>query len=768
MPKISQYPPMSTLTGAEILVGDQAGITSTATGTQLQALVQLTSSILVTLGLQATDSGAVNAYVLTSPKPPAALITGQLVVFTPLNTNNTAVTINYNGHGAIPALGWGGGAMTGGELSSAGPALLQYTGAAWQLVSTVGAQPGNQRTAAEIAAGVTPVNYVYAPGTPDRYQANNTPGTTDMSSGVTAANAQWVEGGAGVTFQGGTYYVASSLTLSAPLTFQASALLKPNFFITLNGPITAPQSQIFSLGNSGVLAVLSRVTGGNSYTNGTYTNVPLTGGTGSGAQATITVAGGAVTSATLTANGTGYLAGDSVSAAASSIGGTGSGFSCTVNAVTQIIGSLGGVDIYTRWYGDVADGNYSTGTGTDNGPIFQKALGTCGLRATQFTTAPNRLLTLSGVYKVLTPVSVGDNINWLGRGKFATVLYAPTAFANTAGLIQINGPGSYPTRFSGFAVGGQVGGAGGVGILSSKNACFMDDLWVTAFTSNPGIIISSTDNFLSQFSVELCAYGVQVTSSDVNITDGTLYQNTLDGIFVGNDSGPGETDPGRVTIENVRDFEAGNAAFAVVAGIHVTFTSCHAASLINGKYSTAAFQLLEATDVVLNGCTASNATGASTAPGIFIESGSGGCFDIVVNGCRASGFYDGLQAASVTGLNVTGGLYAGNSRNGVLISGGTEVVVNGVLSRGNTAAGIDSENTTAGSWHTVSGNACHSNNTYGVIANCGSTSFSNVQANSARVNSSNGYNFVGTVANILVGSALAASAGGAATAGTNY
>ncbi len=43
------------------------------------------------------------------------------------------------------------------------------------------------RTAAEIAASVTPVNYVYPPGHVERYSTNTTPGTTDMSAAFLAA-----------------------------------------------------------------------------------------------------------------------------------------------------------------------------------------------------------------------------------------------------------------------------------------------------------------------------------------------------------------------------------------------------------------------------------------------------------------------------------------------------------------------------------------------------------------------------------------------------
>jgi hypothetical protein len=43
------------------------------------------------------------------------------------------------------------------------------------------------RTDAEIAASVTPVNYAYAIGVPNRYQTNATPGTTNMLVGLQAA-----------------------------------------------------------------------------------------------------------------------------------------------------------------------------------------------------------------------------------------------------------------------------------------------------------------------------------------------------------------------------------------------------------------------------------------------------------------------------------------------------------------------------------------------------------------------------------------------------
>jgi len=95
------------------------------------------------------------------------------------------------------------------------------------------------------------------------------------------------------------------------------------------------------------VATLGAITGGSAYTTGTYFDVPLTGGTGSGALATVTVAGGAVTAVTITDGGLQYGVADTLSAAAANIGGTGSGFSVPVTSVTNSGG--------TSWLGDNFD-----------------------------------------------------------------------------------------------------------------------------------------------------------------------------------------------------------------------------------------------------------------------------------------------------------------------------------------------------------------------------------------------------------------------------
>jgi hypothetical protein len=96
----------------------------------------------------------------------------------------------------------------------------------------------------------------------------------------------------------------------------------------------------------GRIASLGAITPGSSYSDGVYYDVPLTGGSGTGAQATITVSSNQVVSATITAPGVGYATTDVLSAG-SVIGLSGSGFSVPVNTVNNENG--------TSWLGDNFD-----------------------------------------------------------------------------------------------------------------------------------------------------------------------------------------------------------------------------------------------------------------------------------------------------------------------------------------------------------------------------------------------------------------------------
>lgn len=73
--------------------------------------------------------------------------------------------------------------------------------------------------------------------------------------------------------------------------------------------------------------------GGSGYVSSTYTGVSLTGGSGSGAKATIVVTGGIVTGVTITTKGLSYVVGDQLSASNVDLGGSGSGFEYGVSEI---------------------------------------------------------------------------------------------------------------------------------------------------------------------------------------------------------------------------------------------------------------------------------------------------------------------------------------------------------------------------------------------------------------------------------------------------
>lgn len=135
---------------------------------------------------------------------------------------------------------------------------------------------------------------------------------------------------------GSQYSYINELSLILGPTPDASYTAELHYFYY---PPTIVQGQITLLATSSV---------GSLYVPGTYKEVSLTGGSGSGATATITVnSSGAVSSVTLNDGGQFYIVGDSLSASAASLGGAGSGL---VIGVTGISNSTG-----TSWLGDNYD-----------------------------------------------------------------------------------------------------------------------------------------------------------------------------------------------------------------------------------------------------------------------------------------------------------------------------------------------------------------------------------------------------------------------------
>lgn len=126
-----------------------------------------------------------------------------------------------------------------------------------------------------------------------------------------------------------TKFLSSNVNISGTSTASSGTAVSQNINSTLtqsSGADNLIALDIAPTFQSNSIATLLVNIPGTGYTNGTYTNVPLNSATsGTGALATVIVSGGAVTSATITNGGYGYLQYDYISIPTSNIGGTGSG-----------------------------------------------------------------------------------------------------------------------------------------------------------------------------------------------------------------------------------------------------------------------------------------------------------------------------------------------------------------------------------------------------------------------------------------------------------
>lgn len=162
-------------------------------------------------------------------------------------------------------------------------------------------------------------------------------GTTSDGAGTSKIRAAGIieSTTGGFKFPNGSVQTAASQP-PAPAQINLGTTPVQSYFGSITDATVTTASNISitpSAKTTNVISALGTITSGSGYVNGTYTDVPLTGGSGTGAVATsITVSVGAVTSVTIAANGTGtgYAYGDILSASNANLGGTGSGFSIPV------------------------------------------------------------------------------------------------------------------------------------------------------------------------------------------------------------------------------------------------------------------------------------------------------------------------------------------------------------------------------------------------------------------------------------------------------
>lgn len=138
-------------------------------------------------------------------------------------------------------------------------------------------------------------------------------------------------------------YFMKSDTISQRLILDQGTVYDFTNTTTIIGANSGAQGTITDGPTYGVIGSLNYATftAGSGYTPAVgsviYFDVPLTGGSGTGARADITVTSGVIENVTLVAAGIDYEPGDTLSASASTIGGTGIGFSINVATIQTVI-----------------------------------------------------------------------------------------------------------------------------------------------------------------------------------------------------------------------------------------------------------------------------------------------------------------------------------------------------------------------------------------------------------------------------------------------
>jgi len=371
-----------------------------------------------------------------------------------------------------------------------------------------------------VGSGYTPGIYKNVPITASNGSAGSA-GSGALATVVVAADGTL--GSIKITDAGSGYISGNDLSISANNIGGTGSGISLTRITALNivggtdgatvGSITQGVSPALTITNSGTgylgkTPTLTVTTAGTGYTPGTYINVPLGGGSGTGAKATVVVgAGGTVSSITTTDVGNGaYIPGDVLTLANTNIGGAGTGV--VIGALSAGTPALAVASGGTTTYTNVA---LTGGTGTNAKATVVVSGGT--VSSVNITDVGN------GAY-VATDVLALANANIGGSG--ANVTLAALTGALSAGVTE-----AAPVTFRALTAGESIT----IGGLT--------------LTASGAITAAAVANGFANLS----------NGSTGNITANGLWSGTLSGWRTSGVSGSGVTFISAVANNNAEDIK---------------------------------------------------------------------------------------------------------------------------------------------------------------------------------------------------------------------
>ncbi|MFM7058814.1 MAG: beta strand repeat-containing protein, partial [Planctomycetota bacterium] len=272
--------------------------------------------------------------------------------------------------------------------------------------------------------------------------------------------------------------------------------------------------------------------GGTYAADGTYLNVPLTGGSGSGARADITIAGGTVVSVALTADGANYAVGDLLTASSASLGGGPGGFLISVasfsaavavdnqeilvfsNKSALILNGEGGSDRFSINNPVTPAGltsitvNGGDPTGSDSllvngrGGVFDNLVVTPGGTGSGSVTALTPgfvpvLFNSTEELQVVDRVTDNEQLNFFATAGTDTFTWSPGSSADSGRMLgQATGGPAFafvPVTWAGIT--GAIVAGTGVGDTLVMNGTAGDDLFTVSARSTPASIPATYPGF---------------------------------------------------------------------------------------------------------------------------------------------------------------------------------------------------------------------------------------------------------------------------------